>query len=280
MRLLTANERLAEPRGAKVALFGPAGVGKTSLLKTESDDDRAHTLFVDIEGGDQAIAGLNVASVRPERWADCLNIAAVAGGPDPSLPSSEPYSEAHFKSASAHLDLSPFKILFVDSVTAAARLCFRRCQQQPDAISDRGRKDLRGTYGLHARTMIGWLNQLQRARERTVIFVGILEKIVDDFNVGTWQPQLEGAKTTRELPGIVDQLITYHWADRGDGKPVRTLVCTSPNAWGFPAKDRSGRLNQFEEPHLGDLLKKLAPPPAPAVEGQNTEEKHDAHRSD
>ena len=32
-----------------------------------------------------------------------------------------------------------------------------------EAFTDRGRKDLRAIYGLHARTMIGWLNQLQHA---------------------------------------------------------------------------------------------------------------------
>jgi AAA domain len=269
MRMLTAAERLAEPRGAKIAIFGPAGVGKTSLLRTLPEAALAETLFIDIEGGDQAVADLPVASMRPERWTDCLNIAAVAGGPDPSLPVSEPYSEAHHRSASAGLDLSAYQILFVDSITAAARLCFRWCQQQPETYSDRGRRDLRAVYGLHGRTMIGWLNQLQRARERAVIFVGILEKVVDDFNVATWESQLEGAKTARELPGIVDQLITYHWIDRGDGKPVRTLVCTSPNSRNVPAKDRSGRLSQFEEPDLARLLTKLTPPITEKQRGEN-----------
>jgi hypothetical protein len=116
--------------------------------------------------------------------------------------------------------------------------------------------------------MIGWFNQLQRAREKTVVFLGLLERVVDEFNVASWRPQLEGLKTARELPGIIDQLITYQWVDRGDGTSVRTLVCTSPNPWGFPAKDRSGRLSQFEDPDLSALLAKLAPPPAPAVEAK------------
>jgi hypothetical protein len=269
MRALTAAERLAEPRGAKIAIFGPAGVGKTSLLRTLCQADLAGALFIDIEGGDQAVADLPVASVRPERWTDCLGIGAVTGGADPSLPASEPYSEAHFKSASADLAfVASYRILFVDSISAASRLCFRWCQQQPEAYSDRGKRDLRAVYGLHGRTMIGWLNQLQRAREKTVVFVGLLERVVDDFNVATWQPQIEGLKTGRELPGIVDQLITYHWIDRGDGISQRTLVCSAPNAWNFPAKDRSGRLTQFEEPDLGRLLAKLTPTPTPTPESQ------------
>ena len=108
--------------------------------------------------------------------------------------------------------------------------------------------------------MIGWLNQLQHARGRDVVFVAILERVVDDLNIATWQPQIEGSKTSRELPGIVDEIITMQWVDFGDGKPVRTFVCTSPNPWQFPAKDRAGRLEQIEEPHLGKLIMKLISP--------------------
>jgi hypothetical protein len=56
-----------------------------------------------------------------------------------------------------------------------------------------------------------------------VIFVGILEKVVDDFNVATWQLQMEGARTGRERPAIVDQIVTMQWIDFGDGKPARCV---------------------------------------------------------
>jgi hypothetical protein len=42
--------------------------------------------------------------------------------------------------------------------------------------------------------------------------------------------------------------------------PIRAFVCTAPNAWGYPAKDRAGRLEQIEEPHLGKLITKLVGP--------------------
>jgi hypothetical protein len=47
------------------------------------------------------------------------------------------------------------------------------------------------------------------------------------------------------------------WIDFGDRKPVRAFVCTSPNPWGYCAKDRSGRLEQIEPPNLGALIEKL-----------------------
>ena len=58
------------------------------------------------------------------------------------------------------------------------------------------------------------LKHLQHATGKTVIFVGVLEKVTDEFNVSTWQPQMEGSKAGRELPGIVDQVISLHLFSR------------------------------------------------------------------
>jgi hypothetical protein len=264
MKIIDADQRRAEKSGAKILIVGPSGVGKTSLLRTLSAKMLASTLFIDIEAGDLAVADLPVASVRPRTWNECRDLACVLGGFNPALPANVAYSEAHYNKVTENAELARltgFTILFVDSLSAAARLCFTHSEQQPEAFTDRGRKDLRAVYGLHARSMLGWLNQLQHARERTVIFVAVLEKNTDELNISTWQPQIEGAKTGRELPAIVDEIITMTWVDFGGGKPsVRAFVCTNPSPWGYPAKDRSGRLEQFEPPNLGALIEKLTGP--------------------
>jgi AAA domain len=263
MKIITADERLSEKSGAKVLIVGPSGVGKTSLLRTMPPAMLASTLFVDIEAGDIAVADLPVASVRPRTWVECRDLACVLGGFNPALPANVAYSEAHYSEVAKNPELAQltqYQILFVDSLTAAGRLCFVWAEQQPENFTDRGRKDLRATYGLHARSMLGWLNQLQHARGRSVVFMAVLERVTDDLNISTWQPQMEGAKTARELPAIVDEIITMNWIDFGDRKPVRAFVCTNPNPWSYPAKDRSGRLEQIEPPNLGALLTKLTGP--------------------
>jgi len=70
-----------------------------------------------------------------------------------ALPPAAPYSEAHYKVVTANTDLASlasYDTLFVDSLSAGSRLSFTWAEQQPEAFSDRGRKDLRAIYGLYA----------------------------------------------------------------------------------------------------------------------------------
>jgi hypothetical protein len=50
-----------------------------------------------------------------------------------------------------------------------------------------------------------------------------------------------------------------------DSQPARAFVCQTLNPFGFPAKDRSGRLDMIEVPHLGQLMAKIHGPVRPAA---------------
>jgi AAA domain len=181
VKLISAEERLTEVRGVSLLIAGPTGVGKTSLLKTLSPETLSSTLFVDIEAGDLPVAHLPIASVRPRTAQECMDLACAIGGPDPALPASSAYSQAHYASVSADpelMKLAHYKFIFVDSLTAVGRLFFRHSEQLPEAFTDRGKKDLRGVYGIFARNAVAWLNQWQQARGRTVVFVAKLRSAV------------------------------------------------------------------------------------------------------
>jgi hypothetical protein len=106
------------------------------------------------------------------------------------------------------------------------------------------------------------LRHLQSARGSNVFLIGAMERVTDDYGRTEHRLQMEGQRVGREIGGIVDIVLVMQAIDFGDGKPVRAFVCTSPNPWGYPAKDRSGKLEQIEKPDLGALIAKILPPVA------------------
>ena len=288
VRIVTAEERLSAANNkTSLAIFGLPGVGKTTLLKTLPAD---RTVCLDLEAGMKSVQDWPGASIPVRSFTDFRDLAVLIGGPDPAADPSSYYSEQHYQHVrhvyagsriEAFLGLKP--IIFVDSITDLSRQAMVFAKRQPEAFSERtGKPDVRGAYGLLGREVIQALKHLQHAHAKTMIFVGVLERVTDDLNATTWQPQMEGSKAGRELPGIVDQVISMHLFSRdAEGGYVldekaseRRLVCQAGNKFGLPAKDRSGRLDMTEPPDLGALLAKInkttgavqfATPTAPAA---------------
>jgi hypothetical protein len=269
LRIVSADQRLAEANGkTTVALFGPAGVGKTSQLLTLPAEE---TLCVDLEAGLKSVQGWPGESISIRSFADAIDIACLIGGVDPAAPAEWFFSEAHHRYLTeTYPDLAARiagkRIVFVDSITDLTRQAMAWAKTRPEAFSEKtGKPDTRGAFGLLAREVIALLKHLQHAPGRTVIFVGVLERVVDEFNRERWQPQMEGGKAGRELPGIVDQVISMSlfepdgegWRHEPAKGQVRRLVCRAGNAFGLPAKDRSGRLDITEPADLGTLLAKI-----------------------
>ena len=269
LRIITADERLAEANLKTTAVIvGPSGSGKTTLMKTLP---AATTLCLDLEAGLKSVQDWRGDSIPIRTFEDALDIACLIGGINPAADENAFFSEAHYRHlATAHPDLVELiaskRTIFVDSITDLTRQAMAWAKSRPEAFSDKtGKPDTRGAYGLLAREVIGLLKHLQHAEGKTVIFVGILERVTDDMGRVTWQPQMEGGKAARELPGVVDQVITMslfsrdgegwrHDPERGEH---RRLVCRAGNPFALPAKDRSGRLDVTEPPDLGALLSKI-----------------------
>jgi hypothetical protein len=266
IKIIKADERQKLVPKINIALFGPSGVGKTTLARTL---DPKSTLFVDLEAGTLAIQGWDgdVLDVRATAqalgahpWEIARALALFIGGHDPSdrdgAYSKTAYEQVHAL-FSQHIDMSKYKTVFVDSITVASRECFRWSQGQPEAMSEKtGKPDTRGAYGLLGREMIRWLTHLQHA-PMSIIVVGILDGEKDDLNRWTYTAQVEGSKTGRELPGIFDQVMTLQNFKAEDGTLYRGIVCQQQNEWSYPAKDRSGRLSLIEAPDLGAIMDKI-----------------------
>lgn len=268
MKIVTADERLQQS-GIKGQIWGPAKIGKTSLLWTL---EPLSTLFVNVEAGDLAVQGWSGKSIKPETWEECCDLALYISGPDKAVPPENRFSQTRYDlikpvADSVFGDLSWLKTAFWDSTTATARMCLQWALGQPESFSERtGKRDTRGTYGLLAREVIAWANRLHHAPMINVWLVGGLDEILDDRSSKNYKPQMEGAKAANELPYIVDEIITMTALDDGQGGKYRAFICQQMNTWGYPAGDRSGRLDMIEQPHLGKLMAKIRGPAKPISE--------------
>lgn len=272
IKLVTAEQRLSMAGNkTSVAIFGPWGVGKTSLLKTLPASE---TVCIDLEAGLKSVEReWKESSLEIDAFADFQDIVTLIGGPDATVDPSKWYSQAHFDHARATYAgtriaelLSTRRHIFLDSLTDLTRIALAFAKRQPEAFSEKsGKPDTRGAYGLLAHEIIRALKHLQRAHGKTIIFVGILDLITDDYGRQTWQPQMEGSRAGRELPGIVDQVMSMQLFSRNaagayvmdERAEERRLVCRRENPYGLPAKDRSGRLDTTEPPDLGAVLAKI-----------------------
>jgi hypothetical protein len=280
LRIISAEERLKQRQKVNIALFGPSGVGKTYQASTL---DPKTTLFVDLEAGTLAIQQWqgDVISVREEAtkmgahpWEFARALVCLLGGPDPSAAPDNPYSAAaHASYAQALGDPAMFdkyETVFIDSITVASRMCLSWAKTRPEAISEKtGKPDTRGAYGLLGQELLTWLTQAQHISSKNIITVGILDVGKDDFGRATYEPQIEGSKAGRELPGIFDQVLTLGLFDVSSGTPQfdlvkgteRGFITKQNNGYGVPAKDRSGRLDPIEAPDLGALIRKIQSAP-------------------
>jgi hypothetical protein len=205
LRIITADERLATSTAkTSLAIFGPSGAGKTSMLKTWPPEE---ALCIDLEAGMKSVQDWPGDSIPVRTLTDALDIACLVGGVNPAADQSSFFSEGHYRHVTeTYPDLVKMitgkRIIFVDSITDLTRQGMTWAKTRPEAFSDKtGKPDIRGAYGLLAREVISLLKHLQHAPARTVIFVGILERVTDDFNRVIWQPQMEGGKAEVNSPG-------------------------------------------------------------------------------
>lgn len=256
LKIMGAHERLQV--SVKMVIFGGYGLGKTSLLKTLD----VPTLCIDFESGLLAVQDWPGDAISVRTWTDARDMACLIGGPNPAIKADQPYGQKHFeyvlKQYGNTINVGQYLCIFIDSLTVASRLCLQWAKSQPEALSDRnGKPDLRAAYGLLASEMMAWLAQFQYIADKDIVFVGLLEQKQDELNRMSWQPQCEGSKIAAELPGLLDEVITMAALPQDNGPPIRAFVCHTLNPYSYPAKDRSGRLDMIEPPHLGKLLSKI-----------------------
>jgi len=211
---LTAN-------GVKVLVYGQAGAGKTSLVKT-----LPNPIVLSAEGG--------LLSIRD------------ADLPYIDISDMDTLKEAYTWLAESD-EAKQYQSVALDSISEIAEVVLN--------AEKKATKDPRQAYGAMQEQMADIIRAFRDLPGRHVYMSAKLEKTQDEIGRVLYAPSMPGNKTGQALPYFFDEVLALRVEKDGEGVTQRALMCDSDGLW--LAKDRSGKLDMWEAPDLGAIIAKI-----------------------
>ncbi len=207
--------------GVKVLVYGQAGAGKTSLIKT-----LPQPIVLSAEGG--------LLSIQ-----------------DADLPFIEISDMDTLREAYTWLTQSDeakgFQSVALDSISEIAEVVLN--------AEKKATKDPRQAYGAMQEQMADIIRAFRDLPGRHVYMSAKLEKTQDEMGRVLYAPSMPGNKTGQALPYFFDEVLALRVEKDSENNTQRALMCDSDGLW--LAKDRSGKLDAWEAPDLGAVIAKI-----------------------
>jgi phage nucleotide-binding protein len=207
--------------GVKVLVYGQAGAGKTSLIKTLPSP-----IVLSAEGGLLSIQDADLPFIE--------------------IDSMEDLREAYEWLTSSD-DAKAYQSVALDSISEIAEVCLNH--------EKKVNKDPRAAYGAMQEQMADIIRAFRDLPGRHVYMSAKLEKTQDEMGRVLYAPSMPGNKTGQALPYFFDEVLALRVEKDGEGATQRALMCDSDGLW--LAKDRSGKLDAWETPDLGAIIAKI-----------------------
>ena len=260
MKIQTFEERqMARDRGISMLVAGKSGVGKTSLVNDLKDP----VLLIDMEAGDLSVTNKQCDTIKVRTVEELFDLAVIIGGSNPAIVDpKEWFSQAHYDRVNDAVGgrekfLGRYKTIMFDSLTEMGRIFLKWAEKQPENNVN-GKLNLRGCYGDLARHGLRLLHHIKHTSDINIVFVSILEEVLDDFNRKSYSLQIEGSKIAKELAGILDEVFTMDFKkSEKSGEMMRVFYTSADNEFSYPAKDRSGSLRPLEFANLEKIFAKI-----------------------
>lgn len=207
--------------GVKVLVYGQAGAGKTSLVKTLPSP-----IVLSAEGGLLSIQDADLPYIE--------------------ISDMETLREAYTWLTQSD-EAKRFESVALDSISEIAEVVLN--------AEKKATKDPRQAYGAMQEQMADIIRAFRDLPGRHVYMSAKLEKTQDEMGRVLYAPSMPGNKTGQALPYFFDEVLALRVEKDGEGVTQRALMCDSDGLW--LAKDRSGKLEAWEAPDLGAIIAKM-----------------------
>lgn len=207
--------------GVKVLVYGQAGAGKTSLIKTLPSP-----IVLSAEGGLLSIQDADVPYIE--------------------ISSITELQEA-YKWLNKSEEANAYKSVAIDSISEVAEVVLNSEKKTT--------KDPRQAYGAMQEQVSDIIRAFRDLPGRHIYMSAKLEKMSDEMGRVLYSPSMPGNKTGQTLPYFFDEVLALRVEKDGDGNIHRALMCDGDGLW--VAKDRSGKLDIWEAPDLSAIFYKI-----------------------
>ena len=209
--------------GVKMLVYGQAGAGKTTLINT-----LPHPIILSAEGGllslqDADLPYIEIRNVNDLEEAYKWVVSDAANG---------------------------FESVALDSISEIAEVIL--------SSEKKNNKDPRAAYGAMQDKMSEIIRAFRDIPDRHIYFTAKAEKATDETGKILYSPSMPGNKTGQSLPYFFDLVMALRVEMNDEGASQRALMCDSDSSW--LAKDRSGKLDKWEAPNLGEIIAKIGGP--------------------
>lgn len=222
MHMIQSTKGYGVRKGVKLAVYGLAGMGKTTLCAT-----CPNPLVISAESGLLSLAKYNLPYIE--------------------IKTIQQLRDVYNWCKSSNEPRQHFQTLCVDSASEIAE----------EVLSDakKKNKDGRAAYGDLIDQMTAVIKQF-RDLEGYHIYMSFKQERLKDETTGGFvnQPMMPGSKLGQAVPYLPDEL--FKLDVEGFGAQSYRVLRTQPDLLNM-AKDRSGMLDPIEEPHLGKIINKI-----------------------
>ena len=207
--------------GVKLLVYGQAGAGKTTLIKT-----LPKPIVLSAEGGLLSIQDADLPYIEIGSMDDLMEAYEWLTGSE---------------------EAKGYGSVALDSISEIAEVVLNSEKKIA--------KDPRQAYGAMQEKMADVIRAFRDLPDRHVYMSAKLEKTQDEMGRVTYAPSMPGNKTGQALPYFFDEVLALRVEKDSDGVSQRALMCDSDGLW--LAKDRSGKLGAWEAPDLGEIIAKI-----------------------